>query len=98
MKTTSAPLNSSLRVNSDTQANLNVLAWHCRRGMLELDLLLNSFLHNKYQELELSARQAFEQLLEYPDAVLYDLLMGHSVTADQEIADVVKKIRTKPAD
>jgi len=81
-----------------TQADLNVLAWHCRRGMLELDLLLNSFLHNKYQELELSARQAFEQLLEYPDAVLYDLLMGHSVTADQEIADVIKKIRTKPAD
>jgi len=88
----------SAQKNEKNQAELNILAWHCRRGMLELDLLLNSFLHDKYQELELSARQAFEQLLEYPDAVLYDLLMGHSVTADQEIADVVKKIRTKPAD
>lgn len=79
-------------------SDLNALAWRCRRGMLELDLLLNSFLHSRYQYLGRSARQAFEQLLEYPDAVLYDLLMGHSVTANQEIADVVKKIRTKPAD
>lgn len=92
MKTSAAP------IDMNSPADLNALAWRCRRGMLELDLLLNSFLHNKYQELGLSARQAFKQLLEYPDAVLFDLLMGHSVTADQEIADVVKKIRTKPAD
>lgn len=87
-----------MKQDSTAQSDLNVLSWRCRRGMLELDLLLNSFLHNRYQYLERSTRQAFEQLLEYPDAVLYDLLMGHSVTANQEIADVVKKIRTKPTD
>ena len=70
------------------------LLWSCRRGMLELDLLLKDFIYKGYDSLEPHDRSAFESLLEYPDAVLFDLLMGKSVTADQGIASVVKKIRT----
>ena len=70
------------------------LLWSCRRGMLELDLLLKDFIYKGYETLELSDQKAFSDLLDYPDAVLFDLLMGKSVTADQEIARVVKKIRT----
>ena len=70
------------------------LLWSCRRGMLELDLLLKDFILDKYEGLELHDRKALVTLLDYPDAVLFDLLMGKSITADQEITSVIKKIRT----
>ncbi len=62
--------------------------------MLELDLLLKDFILEGYDSLQLSDRKAFETLLEYPDAVLFDLLMGKSIAADQGIASVIKKIRS----
>ena len=70
------------------------LLWSCRRGMLELDILLKDFISNGYESLDSSGRKAFNTLLDYPDAVLFDLLMGQSVTADQGIASVIKKIRS----
>lgn len=73
------------------------LYWHCRRGMLELDLLLQEFLNAYYDRITVTEKQTFATLLEYPDAVLFDLLMGRSVTADQEIARVIEKIRSTPA-
>jgi len=70
------------------------LLWSSRRGMLELDLLLNDFISNRYETLERQDHTALDTLLDYPDAVLFDLLMGKSSTANQEIADVIKKIRS----
>jgi len=62
--------------------------------MLELDILLKDFISEGYDGLEASDRKAFSILLDYPDAVLFDLLMGKSITADQGIASVIKKIRS----
>ncbi len=70
------------------------LLWSCRRGMLELDLLLKDFIYQGYNSLELPDRKIFKILLDYPDAVLFDLLMGKSIAADEGIASVVKKIRS----
>lgn len=72
------------------------LLWQCRRGMLELDLLLRSFAINKLEGLGRSEYLAFEQLLEYPDHVLLDILMGRMAPADSEIAHVVNQIRGTP--
>jgi len=69
--------------NKGIDSRRNRLLWSCRRGMLELDLLLNDFILNKYEGLELHDKQALGALLDYPDAVLFDLLMGKSITADQ---------------
>jgi len=69
------------------------VAWRCRRGMLELDLLLQQFVNQRYDSLDEVTRKAFVTLLDYPDAVLLDLLMGRSATADPEIARVVENIR-----
>ena len=79
---------------TDNEVSKDRLLWSCRRGMLELDLLLKDFIYKGYEALELNDRKAFNDLLDYPDAVLFDLLMGKSITADQGIASVVKKIRT----
>jgi len=79
---------------SNQQLSKQRLLWSCRRGMLELDLLLKDFIYKGYEELQQRDQKAFSALLDYPDAVLFDLLMGKSITADQDIASVVKKIRT----
>ena len=71
----------------------NRLAWQCRRGMRELDELLNSFLLQGYRGLDEAAQQAFAKLLEYPDAVLLELLMGRMTPADKDVTRIVQKIR-----
>ena len=69
------------------------LRWRCRRGMLELDLLLQGFLDRGYAKLSLDRQKVFENLLDYPDDVLLELLMGRSAAADPEVADVIEEIR-----
>jgi len=76
---------------------INRLAWQCRRGMRELDELLNSFLLQDFRELDASAQEAFARLLEYPDAVLLELLMGRMTPADKDVAHIVQKIRNPAA-
>ncbi len=71
----------------------NQLAWQCRRGMRELDELLNRFLERRYSSLDKTAQQHFVTLLEYPDAVLLELLMGRMAPADKDVAYIVREIR-----
>ena len=68
--------------------------WQCRRGMLELDLLLNNFVDKKVDSLTLEQKQSFELLLSYPDQALLDLLLGNTVSSDTEISSLVQQIRS----
>ena len=43
------------------------LRWRCRRGMLELDLLLARVLTDKIDTLDESQAQLLDRLLTYPD-------------------------------
>ena len=76
-----------------TTATRNRLAWQCRRGMRELDELLHGFLDRRYAGLDPAQQAVFAVLLEYPDAVLLELLMGRMLPADKDVADVVQEIR-----
>lgn len=67
--------------------------WQCRRGMLELDLLLNNFVDKKIEDLTTEQKQTFELLLSYPDQTLLDLLLGNAVSSDSNIATLVNQIR-----
>ena len=69
------------------------LRWQCRRGMLELDLLLNRFLETGYADLGEAERATFNRLLAYQDQVLHDWFMGHAVPADGDIRDLLARIR-----
>ena len=69
-------------------------SWQCRRGMLELDLLLNNFITKAVDALNLQERKSFELLLSYPDQTLLDLLLGNAVSSDDKISAVVEKIRS----
>jgi antitoxin CptB len=69
------------------------LYWQCRRGMLELDLVLQSFLDQRYDQADADERRAFEALLNYPDPLLLEYVMGHMMPADPAIAHVVARLR-----
>jgi antitoxin CptB len=71
----------------------NRLAWQCRRGMRELDELLNGFMTRCYAGLGEGELAAFMRLLEYPDSVLLECLMGRMVPADKDVAHIVQEIR-----
>ena len=75
------------------QSNDSRLRWRCRRGMLELDLLLNQFLDHGYHKLDTEQRNLLDELLDYPDQLLFDLLLGHMPSSDKEISHIVSQIR-----
>ena len=79
-------------------SDLARLRWRCRRGMLELDLLLRDFLDAAYPQLDAAERRCFEQLLDYPDAVLLEWLMGRSRPTDRDVVRLVDKIRSAATD
>jgi antitoxin CptB len=60
---------------------LNRLRWHCRRGMLELDLVLARFLDAGFARLTPSERQEFERLLDLEDQALWQRISGEAATA-----------------
>jgi antitoxin CptB len=72
------------------EARLN---WQCRRGMLELDLMLKNFVEKCYFSLPLKTKKAFHQLLNCQDQILLDYLMGQDVPTNKDVADVAKQIR-----
>lgn len=75
------------------QTEISRLRWQCRRGMLELDLFLQSFMDKAYEKLSPEQKQTFNLLLETPDQMLLDYLTGRVIPYDKDIADVAKKIR-----
>ena len=75
----------------------NRLAWQCRRGMRELDELLGCFLDKGYSRLDEPGRAHFSRLLDYPDTVLLELLMGRMAPADRDVAHIVRTIRNSLA-
>lgn len=68
------------------------LRWKCRRGMLELDVLFERFLNRGYDQLDATERLLFESLLEEPDPVILNWLMGHEIP-DPKFISLIKKIR-----
>jgi len=69
------------------------LRWRCRRGMLELDILLNGFLDKHYVNLSIQQKEVLNQLLDYPDQLLFDLFLGHMQSSDNHVSDLVQTIR-----
>lgn len=71
------------------------LRYRCRRGMKELDVLLERYLEQRYPEAPAAEQAAFEQLLDAPDPELAGLLFGRLVAEDPVFADVVEQLRTR---
>ena len=69
------------------------LAWQCRRGMRELDELLQRYLEQRYPRATDAERRAFERLLGVQDTELQGYLLNHAEPADPEMEDVIRILR-----
>ena len=65
-------LNTSLNTSNKPR-----LRWACRRGMLELDVILGPFVEHEYDALSEQQQQVFERFLESDDPDLFAWFMGH---------------------
>ena len=67
--------------------------WRCRRGMLELDLVLTAFLDRHFATLAPQSIEAFCTLLERPDPELLDFVMGREEPLAAEERKLVALLR-----
>lgn len=70
------------------------IKWNCRRGMLELDLMLKQFSEDRLDSLSESEIGALETLLELQDPDIYHWLMTDDKLEEKELAAIVSTIRT----
>ena len=85
------------RQPQEQQQKMARLYWQCRRGMLELDSLLQGFFKECIESLSKEQIASFEALLKSPDDLLLEYLMGRLIPVDAGMADVVEKIRKSAA-
>jgi len=69
------------------------LRWACRRGMLELDVLLGNFLEEAYFSLEENDKEIFIRLLDLPDPDLFAYLTGNEIPKEEDIKKMIERIR-----
>lgn len=72
---------------------LKRIRWRCRRGLLELDIMLGRFVEAHYAQLDDAGRQAFEKLLDMPDNPLWDMIAGRCEAEPGEQQALLRKIR-----
>jgi antitoxin CptB len=63
------------------------LHWKCRRGLLELDLVLERYL-GKYPE-----DPSLSELLDLPDNDLWDIIIGRSDAYPSHLNELVARLR-----
>jgi antitoxin CptB len=70
------------------------LRWRCRRGMRELDVLLSRYLETAYLHADTGHRRAFESLLELPDPVILDYVLGRAFPGDSQHRQIIDCLTT----
>jgi len=75
-------------------SQLGRLLWRCRRGTKELDLLLERYVRREYSRATAAEQGAFAQLLDLPDPLLTDYLLGYATPDQLDVACVVTRIAT----
>jgi antitoxin CptB len=63
------------------------LKWKCRRGLLELDLVLERYLRGNPEDAELA------EFLDLPDNDLWDIVSGRSDRYDGRFRGIVARLR-----
>ena len=76
-----------------TDARRNRIRWRCRRGMLELDLILAKILEPKLDRFSEAELVLTERLLELEDTTLFDCLHDSQDLPEAELQRFVEKLR-----
>lgn len=75
-----------------TELKKKQLQWQCRRGMLEIDLILKRYLSDSYLESSELEQTIFESLLTENDQQLFLWFTGREV-ASEKYFNLVEKLR-----
>ena len=86
------PVNATPAAALDAQARR--LLWRCRRGMKELDVMLERFARDALAHASPQQRGALEELLALPDPLLAGYLLGGNTPPDPQLARLAGAIRT----
>lgn len=70
------------------------IRWMCRRGMKELDVILEKFFAADFDSLNDTEVAAFVALLELEDPDLNAVMLGKQPPATTDIAHVLERIRS----
>jgi antitoxin CptB len=68
------------------------IKWACRRGMLELDVVIMPFYEECFDSLSESDQKDFVSLLECDDPDLFNWVMKHGRSNDEKLANMIDKI------
>lgn len=81
--------------NTDLErAEYNRVIWHSRRGMLELDIVLESFVKDSYLSLDLDSQALYRRLLTCEDQELFNWFLKKEPAKDAGLAAMVEIILT----
>lgn len=69
------------------------LAWRCRRGMKELDLVLTRYLRDRWPQADAAERAQFEALLDMADPLIADWLMERAAPPDAAMQRLIALLR-----
>ena len=71
---------------------MNRMRWAARRGMLELDLVLEPFVSMRYASLSEQDRATFQRLMVSEDQDLFTWLLRRGQPDDEELVAIVSQI------
>lgn len=80
---------------TDASGAFKRLRWRCRRGTRELDALLGGWLDEHGAQADAQTLAAFDALLDEPDPLIWDWLMGNACPDRADWAAIVGQIRAK---
>ena len=69
------------------------ILWQCRRGLLELDLVLQRFVEARLEQLSADETVALKLLLAFDDNDLLDLVMCRAEPVDTRVTAVLEMLR-----
>ena len=74
-------------------SELDRVRWRCRRGLLELDLVLNGFAGARLESMTPAELELFHRLLDAADNDLWDWISGRAEPADGTLSGLIAQLR-----
>ncbi|SCY60444.1 antitoxin CptB [Nitrosospira sp. Nl5] len=68
--------------------------WRCRRGLLELDIVLQRFMDVHYVQLDETGLRQFDTLLNLPDNDLWEMIALRKEVEDSNLQPVLYLLQT----